>query len=138
MEIGDEHLDNMIVVAWGNDNLRAAMKHLQPSGIHPIAQRLQRLHTPDYCLLTTVSFIRFPLLHMELFFRQFRILHHLETHIIKALKGADTRGTHRNSSTTVVDQFLDGRTTHTDKLCMHLMALNLLALHGFEGAGSHM
>ena len=45
VEVGDKHLDDMIVVAWGNDDLRAAMKHLQPPGIHPIRQRLQRINS---------------------------------------------------------------------------------------------
>ena len=71
MEIGDEHLDNMIIVAWGNDNLRAAMKHFQPARVHPICQRLQGLdscskfNTIHYSLFT---FIRFPLSHVKLLF----------------------------------------------------------------------
>ena len=35
VEIGDEHLHNLVVVAWGNDNLGAAVEDVQLVGVHP-------------------------------------------------------------------------------------------------------
>jgi len=36
MEVCDEHLHDMVVVAWGDDDLSAAVEHGDASGIHPI------------------------------------------------------------------------------------------------------
>ena len=41
MEIGDEHLDNLIVVARRNDNLRGAVENRQLIAKHPVEQSLQ-------------------------------------------------------------------------------------------------
>ena len=37
MEVRDKHLHDMIVVAWGDDDLGAAVEHGKTMGIHPIS-----------------------------------------------------------------------------------------------------
>ena len=35
VEVGDQHLHNLVVIAWGDDNLGAGMKHVEVVGVHP-------------------------------------------------------------------------------------------------------
>ena len=35
VEIGDEHIHNLVLIAWGNDNLSAAMKHVLLVAVKP-------------------------------------------------------------------------------------------------------
>ena len=67
VEIGHQHLDNLVVIAWGNDDLSTAMEHLHGSGIHPVGQCPQCLNTP-YPILLTFAIIRLPLTDVELVF----------------------------------------------------------------------
>ena len=47
MEIGDQHLHNLILIARSNDNLRAGMESLQTVAVKIIDDCLDRLHWSD-------------------------------------------------------------------------------------------
>ena len=78
MEVGDQHLHNLIVIARSNDNLRTRMQYLKTADIHPCGQTSQCLNSRN---ITRVV-IGFPLTYVKLFFRQISIPHHLHSHII--------------------------------------------------------
>ena len=42
MEIGNQHLYNLILIAWSNDNLGTRMKYIKTMSIHPCCKALQR------------------------------------------------------------------------------------------------
>ena len=56
MEIGDQHLYYLVVIAWGNDNLRTAMQRLQPVTVEPVEKSLNRsLHVAGQFLHSSLS-----------------------------------------------------------------------------------
>ena len=58
MEVGDEHLYYLIVIAWGDDNLSAGVEDLQVMCIHPVSQGLK---TIEGSTLETVGGVGLPL-----------------------------------------------------------------------------
>ena len=65
MEVRDEHLHDVIVVARGDDDLGAAVEDSEGTGVHPSKQGLQG---GDGIARGTVPGIRFPLGDMQLVF----------------------------------------------------------------------
>ena len=134
VEIGDEHLHYMELIAGDNDDLGARMESWQVVTIKIVEQRTQGLDRSDFGM----GLIRFPLGHMKLFFAEVGTGDEFGTHIIEALQRAHTRRAHRDSFSIMGDEPFQGAPTHTDKFGVHRVAFYLLALHGLEGAGPHM
>ena len=124
------------------------MQYLQVVGVHPRSESLEAENHgdrhPDFrcasiivpvpVILVPMILVRLPLGDVELVFGEVGVAEHLQTHIVEALQGADTRGADGNGLSLVTDQFGDGLTAHTDILGMHLMTLDFLALHGLKRA----
>ena len=137
MEIRHKHLDDMIIIAGGDDYLCTTMKHLKSSITHPIVKCLQSLNTIHYSFFA-IHVIWFPLQHVELLLAKVRRPHHLQSHIIETLKGSDTGRTHCNGTAIMSNQFLNSLPAYTDILGMHLVTFNLFTLYRLESTGTHV
>ncbi len=42
VKVRDEHTDNLVVVAWADDDLGAGVEDFEMMGIHPVSESLQR------------------------------------------------------------------------------------------------
>ena len=75
---------------------------------------------------------------MQLLLLHIRILHHLQTHVVKALQRADTRRSHSYRPTLVGQQLFYGLPLHSHRLRMHLVLAYRFALHGLKRSGTHV
>ena len=64
VEIGDEHLHNLVFITWGDDNLRAAVKDLLMITVEPFEDVTNGLLNIDFRLQTFV--VGFPLVDVQL------------------------------------------------------------------------
>jgi len=104
--------------------------------VHPLQQGADGVGAGDG--LCPTLFVGLPLADMQGGLVDIGVAQGLQTHIIEALKGAHAGGTHGDSLTVVVEQFLQGLPSHGHILCVHGMSSNIGALHRTEGAGSDM
>ena len=135
VEIGDEGLHDFVVVAGSDDDLSGTVEDGEVVTVHPIEKRGERGESvlrPSGRL----NSVGFPLGDVEAGLGDVGIGDGLEAHVIEGLQGADAGGADGDGLSSVVDEFLYGLATDTDGLGVHLMAFDLFALDGFEGAGS--
>ena len=132
MEIGDEHLDNLIVVARRNDNLRGAVEDRLVVSVVPRQQVLQSLQRRNAGRL----FVRFPLVDMKVVGREIGVAFKFQTHIIEALECADTGGSDGYCLAIVCQQALDGVAMDGNVLRVHRVVADGLAFDRSEGASA--
>ena len=134
MEVGDEHLDYLIVVARGDDNLRRGVEYGLTVTVVPRQHVLQRLLGRDGgCAL-----IGFPLTDMQVVSRQRGVVFQLQSHVVEAFEGTYAGGSDGDGLTVVGQQTLDGLTAHGNILRMHGVLADGLALDRTEGARTDM
>ena len=140
MEIGDQHLHNLILIAWSNDNLRAGMESLQAVAVQIIDDCLDSLHRSDsiYQIAIFRKLVRIPLFYVQIVFISLRMLQQMNTHVIEALDGTDTGGSYGNDPALVLDEFFQTAAMNNNVFRMHLMTFDFKTLHRFECAGSYM
>ena len=90
MEVCHEHLHNLVVVARSYYYLRARVQHVQSVAVEICQEVVYRLHRSQRRLRA----VWFPLLHVQLLFRQVRVRGQLQAHVVEALKGAHARRAH--------------------------------------------
>ena len=69
VEIGDEHVHNVIFVAWSNNDLRAAMERVQLVAVEPCEQMLKGFNSCERGL----SFVGCPLADVKLLLAGIRV-----------------------------------------------------------------
>ena len=122
MEVGNQHLDYLIGVTWRYDNLCAGMKCLQSVSVQVINNRLYCLHRRDtihqVTILTLLVWI--PLVDVQVLLAGIRIADEMNTHIVKALDGTHTRGSHCYYLALMLQEFFQTATMYHDILRVHL------------------
>ena len=135
VEIGDEGLHDFVVVAGSDDDLSGTVEDGEVVTVHPIEKRGERGESvlrPSGRL----NIVGFPLGDVEAGLGDVGIGDGLEAHVIEGLQGADAGGADGDGLSSVVDELLYGLATDADGLGVHLVAFDLFALDGFEGAGT--
>ena len=140
MEIGDQHLHNLILIARSNDNLRAGMESLQAVAVQIIDDCLDSLHRSDsiYQIAIFRKLVRIPLFYVQIFFICLRMLQQMNAHVIEALDGTNAGCSYGNDPALVLDEFFQTAAMNNNVFRMHLMAFDFKTLHRFECAGSYM
>ena len=147
VEVRHQHLHYLVVIAWSDDDLGAAVEHWQVVGIHPRGEGLEAENHGDRHLIRRCACIRepvpmilvgLPLGDVKLIFGEVGVAKNLQAHIVETFQRTDTRGADGNGLSLMANQFGDGLAAHADILGMHLMAFYLLALHRLERTGSYM
>ena len=140
MEIGDQHLHNLILIARSYDNLRAGMESLQAVAVQIIDDCLDSLHRSDsiYQIAIFRKLVRIPLFYVQIFFICLRMLQQMNAHVIEALDGTDAGGSYGNDPALVLDEFFQTAAMNNNIFRMHLMTFDFKTLHRFECAGSYM
>ena len=140
MEIGYQHLHNLIGITWSDDDLRAGVKGFQSVAVEIIDDCLDSLHRSDVIHQIAIcrQLVWIPLFYMQVLFTCLRMLDEMHAHIVETLDGAHTGGSHGDDLALVLDELLQTATMNHDIFGMHLMTFYLKTLHRLEGSRSYM
>ena len=92
----------------------------------------------DNRLFVTGFLVWLPLIHVQIVLRCIGIGFEFLAYIIKTFECANRSGSNGNSIATMGNEFLNRLLLHHDVFTVHLVVGNLLTLHRFESASSHM
>ena len=140
MEIGYQHLHNLIGITWSDDDLRAGVKGFQSVAVEIIDDCLDSLHRGDAIHQVAIcrQLVWIPLVYMQILLACLRMLDEMYSHIVETLDGAHTGGSHGNNLTLVLDELFKTATVNHDIFGVHLMTFYLKTLHWLEGSRSYM
>lgn len=133
MEVGDDGLHQVELVAWHDDDLGVRADALQLVLLHVSEDGIQRLFRGE----GVAALVGHPLRHLELGLRQFHVLRQLAADVVEALQRADRGGADRHDLARLA-YLLDDTTADAYPFGVHLMVAYGGRFDRLEGAGPHM
>ena len=133
MEVGDDGLHQVELVAWHDDDLSVRTDAFQLMLLHVSEDGVQRLFRGE-CVTALVGH---PLRHLEFVLRQFHVLRQLATDVVEALQRADGGGADRHDLARLA-YLLDDATADAYPFGVHLMVAYGGRFDRLEGACPHM
>ena len=137
MEVGDHCLDDAVVVARGDDDLRAGVQRLHAVAIQVGDDGLQGIGGRDGGGFGR-HFVGLPLPDVQFLFGGVGTIQQGDADVVEALQCAHGGGAHGDGASFMGYQPFQRVARHGDVLRVHLVPFNLFAFHGFEGAGTHV
>ena len=140
MEIGYQHLHNLIGITRSDDDLCAGMQGFQSVAVEVIDDCLDSLHRSDAIHQIAICrlLVWVPLVHVQLLLACLRMLDEMHSHIIETLDGAYAGGSHGDDLALVLDELFQTAAVNHDIFGVHLMTFYLKTLHRLEGSRSNM